>query len=741
LSSNYEDMSREELVERLRLLQGDSRRQQSLVEAERLLHELQVHQLELEMQNRELREAQQQLEESRGRYADLFDHAPIGYCTLDASARIQEANLAATELFGLDREHLIGRSLAAMVSPGSEDAWRQHLHACLSERAHATHEIAFSIRGRGPVTMRVMSAPAEREGVAAGGCRTTLADISAGKEAENMLRFLAEASAALSSSLEYSATLVVVVRLAVPVLADVCCVDIVESAGEIQRLEVVFTGDERRELAERLKRSVPDVQGDSAQAHVLRSGYPLLLTDPERSSVVLSDAERDCHAASIMCVPLISRGRTFGALTFMMTDSRRRYSAKELALAEDIARRSAMAIDNAQLYRSAREATKARDHILEMVSHDLRNPLNGIMMASQAAHSIPADQEQLMRLFTQITRAGSQMSRMIDDLVDVSSIDAGRFYVDREEHALAELIDESVHFFAPEAEQRGQRLTVETFDAGLHVCCDRGRVLQILANLIGNAIKFTPSGGSIVLRVTRTKDEAHVSVTDTGSGIPAARLPRLFDRYYQADETASLGRGLGLYISRRLVEAQRGTIWAESVQGAGSTFTFTLPLVAADRAGDATEPRERGSSVHEKASATFERPRALQRIMIIDDESDVREAMSGVLQEHGYAVVQAANGIEALEYLNSDHPAPAAMFVDVHMPAMDGPRLISELQRNERRKRIPVVLISSASSTELERLVGYLGVVTCLRKPIQSESLLKVVRRICGQGTLRHGIG
>jgi signal transduction histidine kinase len=231
----------------------------------------------------------------------------------------------------------------------------------------------------------------------------------------------------------------------------------------------------------------------------------------------------------------------------------------------------------------------ARAHILEMVSHDLRNPLNGIMMASQAAQATRSrDPDQSERLFDQITRAGGRMTRMINDLVDVSSIDAGRVHVDQEECALFEIIDESLHAFTADAAQHGQTLRADAVATDLRVCCDRGRVLQVLANLIGNAIKFTPHGGSIVLRAERVADEARISVADTGPGIPASRLPRLFDRYYQADETASLGRGLGLYICRRLIEAQRGSIWAESVEGAGSTFVFVLPLAgAADRLADA----------------------------------------------------------------------------------------------------------------------------------------------------------
>ena len=581
---HFDEMTQEELVASLRALQADPRLSTPPAdgaERERLLHELQVHQIELEMQNRELRESQQLLEESRAWYAELFDVAPIGYCTLDLSGRIQEANLTACELFRIERAKLVGRSLASLVSAGHENAWHGHLQACREQRARITDEIAFTVRGRGPVVMQVVSAESLHPDRSVAGYRTTLSDMSAIKRSESLLRFLSEASEVLASSLEYTQTLAGVVRLAVPVLADVCCIDVLDEAGQLQRLEAAFADNAKQALAGQLKASVPDKSGTAPQARVLRSGRPILASDPEAIAGVASNAEAAYGARSVMFVPLKTREHTFGVLTFMMAESERRYGAKELAVAEGIARRAAIAVDNSRLYQTARAAITSRDDVLAVVSHDLRSPLSGIVMATQAmlgTETNPPNAMDQSMMLRHIERAAKRMHRMVGDLVDHSSIDAGHLSLSRGAHDAQELIAEAVRSLSEQAASHAIGLRVDGSSEPQRVYCDRDRVLQILSNLIGNAIKFTPANGSIHLSAERVADNVRVAVVDTGSGIPGARLPHLFERYYQAHDAPSSGRGLGLYISRRLVEAQGGSIWVESTPGVGSSFFFTLPV-------------------------------------------------------------------------------------------------------------------------------------------------------------------
>jgi PAS domain S-box-containing protein len=724
MNVGLEELSKEELIERLKTMQVPPEAPRGAEETERLLHDLQVHQIELEMQNRELRESQQMLEESRAWYTELFDLAPIGYCTLDTSGRIQEANLTASGLFRIERVKLVGRSFASLVSAGYEQTWHDHLQTCLKQRVRVTDEIAFSVRDRGPVVMQVVSALSLGPDGVMAGYRTTISDISAVKQSEGMLRFLAEASETLASSLEYAQTLGAVVRLAVPLLADVCCVDVLDEHDQLRRLEAAFADDAKQALADQVKACVPDKNGTTSQAEVLRSGRSILLSGSGQTDAALSDAENACGAKSLMFVPLTTRGRTFGALTFMMAESDRRYGAKELAVAEDIAHRAAMAIDNAHLYRTARAAIESRDEVLAIVSHDLRSPLSAIVMAAQTMVASASKTGGDSAMLRNIERAAHRMHRMVGDLVDVSSIDAGRLSLYKTAHDLPEMIGESLQSFAEQAAQHEVSLRAEILNTPLRASCDRDRVLQVLSNLIGNAIKFVPPHGSVSVRAEISAGEARVSVVDTGPGIPTARLPRLFERYYQAQETASLGRGLGLYISRRLVEAQGGTIWAESTPGAGASFIFTLPLAPA------SESSETAATPVVEASDD-ETPKL---ILVVDDDADFREPMSALLRAHGYRVVQAASGIEAIRYLSSTRPAPGLMLVDMHMPAMNGPDLIAELRRGATPPAMPIVLMSGSSDAKLEHYAQTLGLTTYLRKPIQAARLLEVIRRVQSQG-------
>jgi signal transduction histidine kinase len=171
------------------------------------------------------------------------------------------------------------------------------------------------------------------------------------------------------------------------------------------------------------------------------------------------------------------------------------------------------------------------------------------------------------------------MRRMIEDLLDVGSIESGRLAIDPREHEIGDLFQDAVELSAPLIHDKRIEIKTEVPPPPFKVRCDRERMMQVFSNLIGNAVKFVPERGTIVLSATASGTNALVAVRDTGPGIPAARLPHLFQRYWQADETARKGRGLGLFITKGIVEAQGGVIWAESQVGVGSTFFITLPLV------------------------------------------------------------------------------------------------------------------------------------------------------------------
>jgi signal transduction histidine kinase len=439
------------------------------------------------------------------------------------------------------------------------------------------------LRGKhGVRTVQAISEPVADSSGRVTALRTILVDTSAVKHLEGRLRLLSRAGEALAASLDRAATLDAAAGVAVPALADLCMIDLVEE-GAIERAAVVLAGPDAAGLADRLKQSPPRPGWQTPQAYAIASGEPLLLE--EVPAPVAGTPASDLHAAgvrSVMVVPLIARNRTLGALTLAAIEPGRRYARADLELARLLASRMALALDNARLYAVARRASASRDAMLAVVSHDLRSLLNVITMSASVvvdALSLREPDVAIDRSLGAMQRSAHRMSRLIQDLLDVSSIESGTFSTEPRRIPVEALVGEAVDALRPQAVARSTQLVL-ALPAGARfaVDADRDRLLQVLENLIGNAIKFTPPGGTITVRVERRGDEVWCSVADTGPGIAPDDLPHLFERFWKAGLTAHLGTGLGLAIAKGIVEAHRGRIWAESEPGAGSRFWFALPL-------------------------------------------------------------------------------------------------------------------------------------------------------------------
>jgi PAS domain S-box-containing protein len=569
-------------------------------ERTRLRHDLEVHQIELETQNQELREAQAQLEESRARLADLYDFAPVVYVTLDAEGRIVEANLTAASYFGVERGSLVGKFLAGVVAEADRHALREHIQRCFAERTRVESEISFSVRRRPAVIAQMVSVPFFDADGAVTACKTTLTDITALKTAQQKLQFLAQASAVLASSFDYRATLTEVAHLAVPVLADICIVDLVDEHGDVSRLDVAFADSTNAVQLAPFRSKSPRADETTALGRAISTRQPLLFRDCSPTSLASTGEGADhdlliriSGAQSMMVVPLVARDRVFGVLTLIATGSGRQYSGSALSTAHDLATAAALAIDNARLYERAQLAIRAREDVLSFVSHDMRNPLMGILLTTETLlNAVPGEERRKgWKQLERIRRGVQQMRRMIDDLLDVASLDAGRLTVISTAYDVGRMFDDTFQVLGPIAAEKGIGLHFSAPTA-LMISCDRDRVIQVLSNLIGNSVKFTPEGGAIVVKATVDGKQALFTVTDTGPGIPPTVRPHLFERFWQADSAARKGRGLGLYIAKGLVEAQGGAIWVDSQKDAGTTFSFTLPIPPGAEADGASPTAE-----------------------------------------------------------------------------------------------------------------------------------------------------
>lgn len=394
--------------------------------------------------------------------------------------------------------------------------------------------------------------------------------------------FLDDATALLSSSLEWETTLASVARLAVPAVADWCSVEVSDGlAAGGPPIAVAHVDPAKVErVLEWLRRWPPDPAAPSWAAAVIRTGRSELY--PEITEAMLAawigDAEqlrvaREVGMTSAMVVPLSARGRTLGAIAFVAAESGRRFGEADVAMAEDLGRRAGIAVDHARLWQEAQRAIRARDEVLAVVSHDLKNPLESVLLSSALLLRGP-DAAQVRRYAETLQRSAARMDRLIRELLDLSRIDAGRFQLEIRPERLDALADEALGVLAPLAQERQVSIAVEGTPLPDAVPCDRERILQAISNLVGNALAFAPRGGHVVIGLALSEHEAEVRVVDDGAGIPPEDLPHVFDRFWKS---RSRGTGLGLAIVRGIVDAHGGRLRVESRVGEGSTFAFTLP--------------------------------------------------------------------------------------------------------------------------------------------------------------------
>jgi signal transduction histidine kinase len=407
---------------------------------------------------------------------------------------------------------------------------------------------------------------------------------TAAEAAEARSAFLSEAAAVLASSLDYEVTLASVARLAVPRIADWCAVDLVEDfwagkpsaivahadparlarARELQRLLSVDPG-ERRWVPEALRTGEPQLY-PALTDEALRA----LAGSPERAAAAV-----ELELRSAMVVPMAARGRVLGAITFVSSRPGR-HGAGDLEMARHLARRAGLAIDSAGLYQEAQRALRARDRVLAFVSHDLKNPLQAMMMATTLLER-GADEEATRRHLAVLRGAGKRMDLLVRDLLDLSSLEAGRFKLAVRPLDPAALLIELLGQQAPLADHGGVALASDVSLPVPTIVADRDRIMQVLSNLIGNALAFTPRGGAITVRCRAAGDALRFEVADTGTGIAPCDRAHVFDAFWRSPDSHE-GTGLGLAIARGIVEAHGGAIGFESEPGRGTTFHFTVPL-------------------------------------------------------------------------------------------------------------------------------------------------------------------
>jgi signal transduction histidine kinase len=407
------------------------------------------------------------------------------------------------------------------------------------------------------------------------------------RKRENEQHFLIDANGILAASLDYHTTLSNIARVCVPYLADCAYVDIVQRSLKVRRAAVVHRNPSRERLVRRLER-FNDMEGAFGRAKVLRTGRPEIysvVSPALESAIAVNDAHlriiRALGFKSYMCLPLRSRGETMGVIGLMREAGSDSYTPSDLALAENLADRAALALDNAALFKREQEANRLKDDFLATVSHELRSPLTPILGAIYMLRLRCGDRAELDPALDIIERNANRQARIVEDLLDISNIAKGTFELAKRWTKIAPVIEAAVDNARAAADALGIRIHADLDYSDRDVYCDPDRIHQAIANLLANAIKFTAAGGQINVRLSEQEKVVRITVSDLGTGIPSQFLPHVFERFRQADRFNTRGQGglgVGLTIVRHIVERHGGTVHAESLgEGRGAVFTIDLP--------------------------------------------------------------------------------------------------------------------------------------------------------------------
>ena len=633
-----------------------------------------------------------------------------------------------------------------------------------------------------------------------------IAEQAARREAQEQgqkAEFLAQASTELASSLDYETTLAQVAKLAVPFLADWCMVDILGDEQVIRRVAIAHQEPLKVELGWALNENYPeDINLDRGVTHVLRTGQSAIATQITDANLVevAFDAQhlqilRELGLKSLVTVPLLARGRILGAITLITAESERCYCAADLSLVEDLGRRAALAVDNARLYRqtqaarqiaeqaytaerqaradseaarsTAETANRLKDEFLATLSHELRTPLNAMLGWTQLLRTRKMDEQRMDRALETIDRNTRALSKLIEDILDVSRIMTGKLHLSAQPCDLVSVIESALDAVRPAAEAKTTQIEFFEETPAQFVWGDTNRLQQVVWNLLSNALKFTPNGGRVEVSLStiaasespepkqgtdnlQRKPDCYVQiqVKDTGKGIGPEFLPYVFERFRQENSTTTRsygGLGLGLALVRYLVELHGGTVYAQSPgEGLGATFTVLLPpwnvLTPTPQESVAPTVANDGVGVGERKSAKPQ-PQVLEglQILIVDDEGDARDLLKTIL-EHSGAQVTAANDVdEALGLLNESRFD--ILVSDIGMPKVDGYAFIRKVRELEaqRGKDIPAVALTAYARETDCQLAIEAGFQVHLSKPFDPIELVRVVAKLAQQSNLVSG--
>jgi PAS domain S-box-containing protein len=710
-----------------------------------------------------------QAEEDSLRLAAIVRSSEEAIVGKDLDGIITAWNPAAERLFGFTAQEAVGRSIR-MIVPADRQGEEDDVLSRLRRGESIEHMETVRNRKDGtPVNVALTVSPirdaeghiigaskiardiGERRRAEAERDRLLTAEQAARARAESTERratILSESSVALSASLDSATTLRTVSRLLVPRFADWCIVDLVTRENTLERVAVSAAGPDTDALLSELQRYAPDWTSSQPSAEALRSRTTIVM--PEVTEETLASTARDEGHLAIMrrlgprsaiAVPMIIRQRVIGAITLVRTTLGHPYDAADIAMAEELARRAALAVDNATLYSEADQAraqaegaNRAKDEFLAVLSHELRTPMNAVYGWARMLQMGQIDSGTTPRALDAIVRNAHVQLQLIDDLLDVSRIISGKMRLDIRPVDIQRVLESALDAVRPAADAKGLRLQSLLDPGAGPINGDPDRLEQVVWNLLMNAVKFTPRDGRIQLTLQRVNSHVEIVVSDSGAGIRSELLPVIFDRFKQGESGSTRnqgGLGLGLALVRHLVELHGGAVTAESAgEGKGATFRVKLPLVVALVATE----EDRAHLTARQPVPAYHGPslRGL-RVLVVDDDPDALDLIATILRRAEAEPMLCSSPPEALAAVRSWKPH--VLVSDIEMPGEDGYSLIRKIRElaGSDGGQIPAVALTAYGRPEDRVRSLSAGYSMHVAKPVDPVELGVIVANLAGR--------
>ncbi|ARV58591.1 histidine kinase [Nostocales cyanobacterium HT-58-2] len=682
--------------------------------------------------------AHAQVEAAQRQLATIFETSPMGIGLLDSQQRFIAINEALAEINGLTREQHLGHSIPELFGQSDPKLVEVFHDIYTTGNPFISPNFAVNVPGRSdrrPGYYNVYYLPTTNQNGQVESVLVYVVDVTVRCRLEQAQHFLAKAGRVLASSLDYQTTLTNIARLVVPQLADWCTVHIVDETLTTRRLAVTHVNPEKVAWADELEQRYPhDSNAPRGVAQVIRTGQSEIYQDISDALLVESarDADhlqllREVGFSSVMIVPLRVQDRTLGAISFIAAESGRRYDQADLALAEELGRRAALAVENAQLYQLAQRdrakaeaANRVKDEFLAVLSHELRSPLNPILGWTKILRSKRLDSTKAEQALETIERNAKLQAQLIEDLLDVSRILQGKMKLNVAPVNLAATIEAALETVRLAAETKNIQIQTIFNSVCGTVLGDANRLQQVVWNLLSNAVKFTSSGGRVEVRLEQVGTYAQLQVKDTGIGISPEFLPHVFEYFRQEDGTMTRkfgGLGLGLAIVRHLTELHGGTVQANSLgQNLGATFTVLLPLNIVEQKLSSDDSHSEGVT-HLTGI----------QILVVDDDADMRELAEFILTQSGAQVTTAASAAQALAILNQF--IPDLLLCDIGMPEMDGYSLIRQIRKSlpQQGGTVPAIALTAYAGEINQQQALAAGFQMHISKPVEPEKLVQAI--------------